>query len=95
MKQDIRNKIKAIEAVVDSGDYLARARSCDEWGGADAIISSQMNSGIQSWLGDDHLVISLQESTPRRRAVITPYSRELSWLFGQLGTAFSEVIDFS
>ncbi len=72
---------------------MALARSCKEWGGADVIISSCMSEEIRAWLGDNRLVISLQQSERRRRAVITPYARELSWLFGELGAAFGDMID--
>jgi hypothetical protein len=95
MKQDIAAKLDAITRSIDSKEYLVHARSCSEWGGADVIISSHMSEEIQVWLRDNRLVISLQQSEPQRRAVITPCSRELSWLLEELRAAFAGIIDYA
>lgn len=41
------------------------------------------------------MVVSFQDLTPKRRAVITEYSKEQSWLFEQLKDIFTEEIDFA
>jgi hypothetical protein len=91
---DIYAKLDRLQSEIDSGDYLAHAKSAQEWGGADVIISSRLSDDTKRWLGDTHMVISMQETRPRHRAVITEYSRELSWLFYELGAIFSEMIDY-
>ena len=52
-----------------------------------------MNDNIKEWLGNQPFVVSLQENTPQRRAVITQFSKELSWLFYELKNIFAEKTD--
>ena len=59
------------------------------WGGADVIISPTLAENIESWLGDQPIVISQQTLESRRRAVITKYASALSWLFYELKYIFS------
>ena len=94
MDQEIAKKLDELQRKIESGDFADEARSVEEWGGADVIISSQLNDRIKEWQGDNHLIISFQETEPRRRAVITEYSKELSWLFYKLGGVFAEEIDY-
>ena len=63
------------------------------WGGADVIISPTLTEDIESWLGDQPIVISAQTLEPGRRAVITKYASALSWLFYELKYIFSNSID--
>ena len=63
------------------------------WGGADVIISPTLTENIESWLGDQPIVISQQTLESRRRAVITKYASSLSWLFYELKYIFSNSID--
>jgi len=90
----ILSELKKLEQQILSEDISQMARSTREWGGADVIIASNMTEEIRQWLGDQPLVVSLQKTAPRRRAVVTQYSKELSWLFDQLKSIFSENIDY-
>lgn len=49
---------------------------------------------MEKWLGNDALVISLQDSKPRWRVVITGCSKELGWLFYRLRDIFAGTTDF-
>jgi hypothetical protein len=70
------------------------ARTVKEWGGADVIIEARLDENTKRWLGDQPYVISPQNTDPRRRAVITEYSKELSWLFYQLRDIFHGKLDY-
>lgn len=94
MDQEISKKLDELNRKIESGDFLKEASSVKEWGGADVVISSRLNDSIKTWLGGQPLVISPQKIEPQRRAVITQYSRELSWLFYQLKETFAGEIDY-
>jgi hypothetical protein len=93
MNQELIEKLDSLERKIESGNIVREASSIMEWAGADVIISSQLNDSIKEWFGDQFMVISLQKTEPRRRAVITEFSKELSWLFYQLKDIFAEEID--
>jgi len=94
MNQEILKKLDELERKIESGEVSKEASTVKEWGGADVIISSQWNDNIKEWLGDQPLVVSLQKSEPKRRAVITEFAKELSWLFYQLRDTFTGEIDY-
>jgi len=94
-EKEMLQRIDRIEKKVDSKSYIDEAASAKEWGGADVIISSHLSEDVKKWLGDQSVVISFQESEPRRRAVITEFSKELSWLFDQLKNIFADRIDYT
>jgi len=93
MNQELIEKLDSLERKIESGNIVREASSIMEWAGADVIISSQLNDSIKEWFGDQYMVISLQKTEPRRRSVITEFSKELSWLFYQLKDIFAEEID--
>jgi hypothetical protein len=93
MNQELIEKLDSLERKIESGNIVRQASSIMEWAGADVIISSQLNDSVKEWFGDQLMVISLQKNEPRRRAVITEFSKELSWLFYQLKDIFAEEID--
>jgi hypothetical protein len=93
MNQELIEKLDSLERKIESGNIVREASSIMEWAGANVIISSQLNDSIKEWFGDQLMVISLQKTEPRRRAVITEFSKELSWLFYQLKDIFAEEID--
>ena len=64
------------------------------WGGADVIVRTRLDNETHKWLGSQPLVISIQSTEPRRRAVITEHAKELSWLLYQLKGIFSTKIDY-
>ena len=53
-----------------------------------------LNDTIKEWFGDQFEVITLEKSEPRRRAVITEFSKELSWLFYQLKDIFAGELNY-
>lgn len=94
MKRDLLTQIEDLKRRIETTDISMDARNVKEWGGADVIISSRLSNSIKTWLGDQPLVISPQKTEPQRRAVITQYSKELSWLFYQLKEIFAGEIDY-
>lgn len=94
MKSDLMTRIANLKQRIETTDISMQARTVKEWGGADVIIKRELDADTEKWLGDQPYVISLQQTAPRRRAVITEYSKELSWLFFQLKDIFSEQIDY-
>lgn len=94
MKRDLLTQIEELKRRIETTDISMEARDVKEWGGADVIIKRILDADTEKWLGDQLLVISFQSGEPIRRAVITKYSKELSWLFYQLKNLFSERIDY-
>lgn len=94
MKEKLFEKLDKLEQKISSEDFLSEASAVKEWGGADVIISNRLTGDIKKWLGDQTLVISLQKTKPMKRAVITEFSNELSWLFYQLRDIFADEIDY-
>jgi hypothetical protein len=95
MENSILNNLLNLEREIMSDRFLKRKISMMEWSGADVIIRRRLNENIKKWLTDQpFLVISPQNSIPRRRAVITEFSEELSWLFHRLRIIFSGRIDY-
>ena len=93
MEQELGIKLEELQYRIQTEDISRNAISTNEWGGADVIIRSRLDNSAKKWLGSQPLVISFQNTTPRRRVVITKYSKELSWLFEQLRTIFCGKID--
>ena len=94
MNENLLKQIDNLKRRIEAVDITMEAKAVKEWGGADVIIKSKLDENTRKWLGDQPQVISLQNTKPRRRAVITEYSKELSWLFYQLRDLFSESIDY-
>jgi hypothetical protein len=94
MNKELIKELDALKRNIESGNIEKKASSVKEWEGADVRISSQLNDSIKEWLDDEPLVISLQETEPKRRAVITEFSKELSWLFYQLSDIFANELDY-
>ena len=80
---------------IASPDFSASVRQTRQWRGADVVITSRMTPELRAWLDDQPVVIGAQKTIPRRRAVVTPYARKLSWLFHQLRDCFREHLDFT
>ena len=95
MKLDLLEQIGVLKQRIETTDISVEARDVEEWGGADVIIQQALDADTEKWLGDRPTVLSLQSTEQRRRAVITKYSRELSWLFCELRDVFSEEIDYA
>jgi hypothetical protein len=94
MNQKLIEKLDYLERKIWSGDIVREANSIMEWAGSDIIISSQLNNSIKEWFGDQFAVITLEKTEPRRRAVITKFSKELSWLFYQLKDIFAGELNY-
>ncbi len=95
MQETFWEGLNLLQREIEAGDFMKKAQTVSDWGGADVMISSHLTPHMRRWLGDNHLVLTLQQSQPKRRAVITPYSKELSWLFYRLRDIFSETLDFT
>ena len=94
MNQELIEKLDSLERKIRSGIIVREANSIMEWAGSDVIISSQLNDSIKEWFGDQFEVITLEKTEPRRRAVITEFSKELSWLFYQLKDIFAGKLNY-
>lgn len=94
MNRDILIKIEDLQRRIEVTDISRIAKRVKEWGGADVIITNRLGANTERWLNDQPLVLGSQSTAPRRRAVITQYSKELSWLFIQLRKIFSYELDY-
>ena len=94
MNQELIEKLDYLERKIWSGNIVREANSIMEWAGSNVIISSQLNNSIKEWFGDQFSVIALEKTEPRRRAVITKFSKELSWLFYQLKDIFAGELNY-
>ena len=94
MNKDLFKKINNLKHQIETVDISKKAKTVKEWAGVDVIIKSKLDENTIKWVGDQLCVISLQNTEPKRRTVITKYSKELSWLFYQLKDIFSERIDY-
>jgi hypothetical protein len=94
MNENILKEIDALRQKIDSGSFLNSPKQQNEWGGADVVIRDQLNENISKWLGNQNIILSFQKDEPRRRAVITEFSKELSWTFRQLRDIFKEDLDY-
>jgi len=88
MNTDIINKLKNLEQKILEDNINILSRDTKEWGGADVIISGKLRKDDLKWLSNENIIISIQETTPKKRLVVTKYSKELSWLFYQLRDIF-------
>jgi hypothetical protein len=95
MEQNIWTELERVEERLQTEDISRKASTTREWRGADVIISKGLDNNFRKWLTGQPLVISPQDTEPRRRAVITEYSKELSWLFYKLREIFSDRIDYT
>lgn len=94
MNQVISEELDKLQAEIESGRYAREAATATKWRGADVIIATEMDEEIANWLDNQPLVISFQELPAMRRAVITEYARELSWLFHKLARVFQGELDY-
>ena len=94
MSKKLIKELDALKRNIKSGKFGKEASSAKEWDEAGVIISSQLNDSIKGWFGDQFMVNSLQKTEPGRRAVITEFSKELSWLFYQLKDIFAEELNY-
>ena len=94
MEQEMIKKLSQLEEKVRNADISKEADGTEEWGGADVVIAAQMTKEMEDWIGSQPFVISFQKKVPRRRLVLTRYSRELSWLFFRLKDIFYDRLDY-
>lgn len=94
MNQKLIERLDYLERKIWSGIIVREANAIMEWAGSDVIISSQLNDTIKGWFGDQFPTITLEKTEPRRRAVITEFSKELSWLFYQLKDIFAGELNY-
>ena len=95
MEQNIWTELERVQERLQTEDISRKASTTREWRGADVIISKGLDNNYRKWIESQPLVISSQNTGPRRRAVITEYSKELSWLFYKLREIFSDRIDYT
>lgn len=89
----IIKELDKIEFKIKNNKYSSESNQIRPFGGADVIISKSLTPENERWVNDQSFVISPQKTEPRKRLVITPYEKELSWLFYQLRDIFHGQID--
>lgn len=95
MEYNILTELEKLEQQIQTEDISKEVSIINnEWGGADVIIRNRLDKNAKKWIEGQPHVISFQDTEPRRRAVITEYSKELTWLFCQLKQIFSGRIDY-
>ena len=94
MQHSIPSKLDELKLQISGQSIPSKARDWEEWGGADVMILGRMDQSSKDWVGTQPIVISAQKLAPKRRVVVTKFSRELSWLYCQLRDIFSERIDY-
>jgi len=94
MSHNNPTELEIFQHHIKSDGVPDEALETEEWGGADVVIKERLDADTEKWLGEEPFVIGFQSTQPRRRAVITKHSKELSWLFLQLRDIFSERIDY-
>lgn len=94
MEINIQRELDKLERQIYGENISQKAVTTREWGGADVIICTELDEQLKKWVEESRFVIGFQNIEPRRRVIITKYSKELSWLFNQLKCIFSEKIDY-
>lgn len=78
--EQVKSKLLALSKQIEGREFVS-FRPRREWVGADVVISSKNPSNKSGGF------------YPEPRTVVTPFSRELSWLFERLRDAFADLID--
>lgn len=79
--ENVKTALTNLSRQIDESD-IELLRTRQDWGGADVVITSSLKQTSSS--GGFY---------PDPRTVVTPFSREVSWLFEQLRDSFSGLID--
>ena len=94
----LKENLKQLENNIKLGKFKNDIKTIKEWGGADVIISKHKTPELKKWVDNESLIIDLECNdlvSPGNRLVISQYAKELSWLFYELKSIFSDYIDFS
>jgi len=94
MDDKILNEVRNLESIIVNKSYSQSLKNIKDFGGADVIICNQFTKELEKWVDSQPTVISIQTTIPRRRVVVTEFSKELSWLFYELKKIFSSRIDY-
>ncbi len=70
----LNEHLEALEKEIQGGSVPLKATKTKKWGGADVIITGKATPEERRWLG----------TSRGNYLVVTPFYRELSWLFEQL-----------
>lgn len=96
MHKDIAVELNTLKETINSKALPSDLSEVRDWGGADVTIVEVLDEATQDWLEtQSSVIISFQKTEPRRRAVVTKFSKELSWLFYQLRDICSEHLDYA
>ena len=95
----LTQKLEELEIEIKNKRYQSVV-SIRNWGGADVCISKEKTKQLTSWIArQPEKIYNLDFEAPdfvedKRRLIITPHVKELSWLFCELRDAFGDYIDF-
>ena len=89
MKLDVQTRLNDLQKRIELNDMPIDLKGRGNWEGADVRIANKSTTDLRAWTANQPFVISFQSSEPRRRAVLTKYDKELSWLFYELRDIFS------
>lgn len=79
--EKVKKTLADISTQIENQKYRSNTPRV-EWAGADVIITSAARQSTKS-----------AGFYPEPRTVVTPFSKELSWLFSRLGDVFTRLID--
>lgn len=85
--QELQHKIQTL-------DLAYVSRSVELWEGADVIVCRRLDNNVKEWLDEQPSAENFQKVEPRRRAVVTDFAQEMSWLFLQIDDIFEDEIDY-
>lgn len=94
MEHNLLKQLDELKQYIEVNDISGETLLTREWEGADVLIKKNLELVAKQWIENQPIVISFQSKEPRRRVVVTNYSKELSWLFYRLGDIFSAQLDY-
>ena len=88
-------ELDTLKQTINSKALPSDLSEVHDWHGANVTIVEVLDEVTQDWLGTQPgVIISVQKTEPRRRAVVTNFSKEVRWLFYQLREMCSEYLDY-
>ena len=83
MNFEVLQKLDKLEQRIAEREYEA-AGDVEMWDGFDVVVSAHADDSLEHWVRIPTQSCDFHRVEARRRAVVTRYARELSWLFEQL-----------
>jgi len=84
MKFETLQKLDKLQEEIEVRAFDREKTAIDEWEDFDVIVRSQQDDRTRRWVRIPAQTFEFHQAEARRRAVVTRYARELSWLFEAL-----------